>query len=493
MQDAGHSVSPPSARRLPRPPRALVALLGIVLCVGLCWALIVPPWQAPDEISHYGYVESLATSFRLPGGGRRPSESTDQNRADLATGASRGAFFPATSPPSWSRSDYRNYLRANSRSEADRSDGGGASTASGNPPLYYLVAAAGYLVDGGGTAFGRLYAIRLEGVVLLLLTALGAWLLAGETFGRRRLPQLVTAATATLLPMSSFISTDVTPDALMITEWTFALWLGSRVINRAARTADVAALCAITAAAILTKSSSYAFVPGLLLAVALGLARRPAGQRLPRIPALTGCGAVLAAPVVAWLAVSRSVGGTAISQVYTAGRPFNVRQFLSYVWQFYLPRLPFMIRFRLTPQLPLNQIWIDQGAGSFGWLDVSLPTWAYNVAKVALGVLTVSSVWFVARLRGLRRLGLLGFYLLSLLALLAVLHVTEYRQTLGGGTTFLQGRYLLPAVSLLGLAVALLVTRLPRPTRAPAAGLVMVGLLGGQAISLVAIVQAYYL
>jgi hypothetical protein len=170
-----------------------------------------------------------------------------------------------------------------------------------------------------------------------------------------------------------------------------------------------------------------------------------------------------------------------------------VRQFLSYVWQFYLPRLSFMTRLRLTTQLPLNQIWIDQGAGQFGWLDVSLPAWCYTVAKVALGTLTITTVWLAARLRGLRSLGLLGFYLLVMFSLLLLLHVTEYRQTLGGGGSFLQGRYLLPTISLLGLAIGLLVSRLPKLARAPAGGLVIAGLLGAQVLSLAAIVQAYYL
>jgi hypothetical protein len=74
-----------------------------------------------------------------------------------------------------------------------------------------------------------------------------------------------------------------------------------------------------------------------------------------------------------------------------------------------------------------------------------------------------------------------------------LLHVTEYRQTLGGGGAFLQGRYILPVVSLLGLAVGLILTRLPRPARGPAMALVFVGLLAGQALSLATVLHAYYL
>ena len=83
----------------------------------------------------------------------------------------------------------------------------------GNPPLYYAYAAVAYLLDHGGTAFGRLYAMRIAGVLLLVVTTIAAWLLAGEAFGRRRLPQLACAAVAGLLPMVTFMSTAVNPDA----------------------------------------------------------------------------------------------------------------------------------------------------------------------------------------------------------------------------------------------------------------------------------------
>jgi hypothetical protein len=256
-----------STLRRMTPPRALAALLGIVAIVGLCWALTVPPWQSPDEFSHYAYVESLATSFRLPGDPHRGIFSTDESAAITTVRGSVGAFYPQVVPPSWSRAAYDSYLDQHTRGHADRANGGGPSSASGNPPFYYLVAAVGYLLDGGGTAYGRLYAMRLEGIVFLILTTLGAWLLAGETFGRRRLAQLVVAATAGLLPMSTFMSTNVNPDALIITEWTFALWLAARIVNRRARIPDVAALCALLAAAILTKDTSYALIPPAAVAV----------------------------------------------------------------------------------------------------------------------------------------------------------------------------------------------------------------------------------
>ena len=186
------------------PPKPLAALLIIVVVVGLAWALVVPPWQSPDETTHFAYAESLAENFMLPGIKGRPGESSDEALADGAVGASRGAFYPQSSPPDWSRADYSAYLARERGGDApSKSDGSGPIADQQNPPLYYLFADLPYLLDHGGTTFGRLYDIRITGVLLLALTTTGAWLLAGEALGRRRLPQLACAAVAGLLPMST--------------------------------------------------------------------------------------------------------------------------------------------------------------------------------------------------------------------------------------------------------------------------------------------------
>ena len=209
------------------PPVSLAALLAIVVTVGVCWALTVAPFQSPDEFAHFAYVQSLGTNFQLPGVKTKPGESSAQQLADGSVGAGRGAFFPQASPPSWDRSAYDAYLATVHGAHAPPAgDGGGPTTASNNPPLYYLYATIGYLFDSSGTTFGQLYSVRLWGVLLLALTALGGWLLAGEVLGRRRLAQLACAAVIGLEPMLTFMSTSINPDALTITAWTLGLWLG---------------------------------------------------------------------------------------------------------------------------------------------------------------------------------------------------------------------------------------------------------------------------
>jgi hypothetical protein len=496
MQRSAQAAAPERVglRRL-TPPKSLAALLIIVVSVGLAWALIVPPWQTPDELAHFGYVQSLAENFAIPSSAGGQPASSDVRLADGAVGASRGAFWPAPAPPDWSRADYDAYLAVEHGAHPPpKTDGTGPSSATGNPPLYYLVGAAAYLFDHGGTAFGRLYAVRMFGVVLLLVTTIAAWLLAGEAFGRRRLPQLGCAAVAGLLPMSAFMSTAVNPDGLLIALWTVTLWLGARVINHRARGADVVVLCAATAAAILTKATSYALVGPILLALFIGWRRRPAAERSGALKLIAAGGLVLVVPVLGWVEVASSLGGLSITTVASSpAHPFQVRQFLSYLWQFYLPRLPSLAPLRTTPDLPVYDIWLRQGTGVFGWLDVYLPNWMYQASGLAAAGLGIVSFGLLTRLRGRRQLALLGFFALTVLALLVLLHVTEYRTLIAGGGQFLQGRYLLPVVGLLGLPVGLVIARVPLRLRPSACAAAVTVLLVAQAISLSTVVHGYYL
>ena len=217
-------------------PAPLAALLAIVVVAGIVWALFVPPWQSPDETPHFAYAQSIAENLAVPGKGPH-TYSADQQLADLAVGGSAVAFRSTQIRPDWSKHDEALYLAA--AGHASRSDGGGINPAASNPPLYYVYADLAYWATYGGNAFDRYYAMRLWGISLLVLTVIGAWLLIGEVLGPRRLPQLAGSAVVGLLPMNTFISTSVNPDAMVITLWTFALWLGARVIKRGARPRDV--------------------------------------------------------------------------------------------------------------------------------------------------------------------------------------------------------------------------------------------------------------
>ncbi len=132
--------------------------------------------------------------------------------------------------------------------DSARGDGGGQNPASSNPPLYYLYESVPYLLASGGDIFDRLYVMRLWSVLLLLVTTAGAWLLAGELFGRNRLLQLVAAGFAGLQPMVTFVSSSVTPDALLFATWSVAFWLCARDHSTRPAAASTASRCSRSSA-----------------------------------------------------------------------------------------------------------------------------------------------------------------------------------------------------------------------------------------------------
>ena len=92
-------------RGIRRVPPALAALVVVVAILGVGWALLVPPWQSPDENNHFAYAQSLAERGALPQASGRPGWSSDQGVADYWSNASPTAW--TVLPNAWRRSKPR--------------------------------------------------------------------------------------------------------------------------------------------------------------------------------------------------------------------------------------------------------------------------------------------------------------------------------------------------------------------------------------------------
>jgi 4-amino-4-deoxy-L-arabinose transferase-like glycosyltransferase len=524
----------------------------LVTIVGLAWALLVPAWQVTDENSHFAYAQTLVENGSLPSSSsrHRRTYSSAQRLGAASVGARIGLTAPSTAPPNWSESAWQAYLAKVHKYPPSNSNGGGPNPAT-NPPLFYVYDAIPYLLDHGGTVFGQFYAMRIWGVLLLDLTALGGWLLAGEVFGRRQSLQLVVGAICALMPMSPFISAAVNPDSLLIALWTLTLWLGARLIRRGAQTGDAVAICAVTACAILTKATSYALLFPLFTAFVASWWLAPASERFPAIKRVLKALPLLVVPVLAWLVAARAIGFAGVNHVgvITArAHRVSVTGFLDYLWQFYLPRLPFMPVAKLATYLPASVTWNVGALGSFGVFGVSavvLPEWVYGettllapfvgvavlglvlpgatkrtrlsllavtalaslalrasgqvaytaaITALAVAAIMVVSVAPVVRRRRLtERQALLWFLCSAVFGLLLLLHATDYLIFARDHAWFMEGRYLLPIVGVFALGVALIISSLPQRLRPMLVGLALAALLGLQVVSLSAVLHAYYL
>lgn len=451
------------------------------------WAFATPPWQAPDEPDHFSYVQTIAELGRLPGGAGL-ADSTELSRATAATNADQ-VVFNNRAKPEWTPLARKRFAAA-TRPE-QRKDGGGPNSTSTYPPLYYALEAIPYKAAGSGDVFTRLTIVRVTSGLWLLLTVTAAWLLCGELFGRRRIVQLTGAATVGLWPMMTFISSGVNCDALVIALWTLTAWLGVKVLRHGLTMRRALALGLTVGAALVTKASSLVLPPIVLALLALILWRERARWHRA-LPTAAIAVVVMATPFAVYTIGTRAADRPAYAQASEissgSSRAFEPREFASYLWQFYLPQLPFMQprienQYAVISHRPAINIWLGSGSGVFGWVNTWFPRWVYWIVGGAVSLLALlfaaaSARWWRQTPRGqrLRRLTPAVFLAGIAVVTLAALHYADYGYYVNQSGFFIQGRYLLPLAAVLAAAAGWALLALPRRARPAAAG-IWIGLL----------------
>ena len=187
-------------------------------------------------------------------------------------------------------------------------------------------------------------------------------------------------------------------------------------------------------------------------------------------------------------------GGLVASRHALAHLPRNgsVRGFASYLWQYYLPRLPFMAHLPQIQPFEVYHTWLRGSWGWFGWLDFGFPAATY-AAFGALSVATLAgAVVALARRRVRVDRAVIAFFGVALLGLLLILHLGEYQSLAKLGGRINQGRYLLPLLPIAGVAVAAALTNLRPARRVVAAGLVIGGMVVLELFSLGLVAGRFY-
>ncbi len=449
------------------------------------WALFVPPFQVTDEHGHFAYVQSLAENGERPSNRDLPryqTFSTEELWAEELSGAHR-AYFDPTHKPAWDEwpEVVWDYVNDDIRPPRDNIRSAGAQER--DPPLYYAYEVVPYAASGGDL-FDRLFLMRLWSGVLMLITTLGAWLLIGELVGRDRLLQLAGAACVGLQPMATFISAGVNPDAALFAASSMALWLGVRVLRRGATRASVAGLLAAVAAAALAKTTGLALLPGAVYVLVVA-ARRKGGIRRPWLPLAL---AAVAAAGASAAALQRDLG----TRFPVKGALGDLDAFASYLWQFYLPRAPFLEPYEGFDDLPLWHVWHKTSWAAFGQLEVQFPDAAYIPLAAVTVLVAAAAVAALARGRINPGRAPLVFAGLVAFTLLLGLHWVEFQSLAEVDGTTNQGRYLLPLMPLVGVAVAGGLTNLPARWRPSGAALVLAGMVALQFFSLAAVAGRFY-
>jgi len=435
-------------RRIPAPARLLAAA---ALATGLAWSLLTPPFHVPDEISHVAYVEYLTDVGRLPiERADIPPLSEGQRQLLDALRFSQviGRRLEHVSTTAASEA----YLR-----EVERRDfppgGGNATTASANPPLYYLLQAPIFLATSGGSPLTQLMAMRVLSVLLLGGSVLFAFLFVRELLPGSPWTWTAGGLACAFQPMLGFVSGGVNPDSLLFLAGTALLFGVARTLGRGLTMRRACLIAVALAVGLLTKPLFLAMVPVAVAGLALAAMRQRRGWLRPT--AVAAAIAVVPVTLVAvigaaafdhpYFATATAVAG---AQAETTASGSSFARQASFMLQLYLPRLPFLTD--QIPGVPIRDVWINGLLGTFGWLDYDFGPAARDrgtaIFLVLLGLAGVALVRFRRAVRD--RWPLMLCCLIGLAAVATVVGVVDYQAYLANSPRFEQARYLLPLLAL---------------------------------------------
>jgi 4-amino-4-deoxy-L-arabinose transferase-like glycosyltransferase len=444
------------ARILRRAPRAAWICALVATLSAACWSLITPPFQSPDEPSHFAYVQQLAETRSLPTSSN--SNYSEEERAALQdTRHLEVRWHPEIIPIATQAEQQR--LQQDLAKPLRRSGEGDAGVAASQPPLYYALETIPYFVGSGADLLVRLELMRLLSALMAGITALFVYLFIREALPRAEWAWAVGGLSVALAPLLGFMSGSVNPDAMLFAVSAATFYLLARAFHRGLTPGLGIAIGLVSAIGLLTKLNFIGLLPGVMVGMLVLAHRAARTSRGTALRSLALAVAIPATPACLYILINllsnHSGLGVVSAAIHLTGGRGSIFKEISYIWQSYLPRLPGMRNY--FPGISTTiQMWFDRSVGFYGWNDTSFPVWVDHLALIltvpfaALGVRELVTVRASVR----RRLGELAVYGVMSVGLMALIGADSYLVP-GEAGTYTEPRYLLPLLALLGAALAL--------------------------------------
>jgi len=455
---------------LPRRRIALtLALIAFASNAG--WALTTAAFDSPDESEHFAYVESLAETGRPPCPEPCALSPYASDEA-LALEASRH-FAVVTGSyglPPWAPLENTRYREALAAENPPRTDGGGASVATGpHSPVYYSLLVPGYELGRDSGTFVELFWMRLTSALLGILVPLCTYGVVRELAPSRRRLAVAAGLLVALDPEFGFISGAVNNDVGVNAAAAVLVYLVVRALRRGLSWPLAIGIGVDAVLTPLMKGTGYALYPALIVAVAVlalragwGLWQRRSRRALLAVGNLIIAGAAWVLVQGIWQSIAPGLGRSAVvvpggtAGTTTAIATSDPGGKLVYLWEVFFPRLPFMHAHWNPGQWPFFDIYVQRGIGGLGWYDVYFPTWVYDVVvwvMIASAALALVATW-VQRRAVLSRWAELLFLMLVAAGVIAAVEYVYYAVT-PRPVLAEQGRYAFPALVPIGaLAIA---------------------------------------
>ncbi len=447
---------------LGRSRRLAAWMFAIAAINACCWALITPVFQAPDEVDHFAYVQSLVE--RGEGPSHDPASplqrwSSAEMRALKDTGFLTDHQVGDSRPP-WLASQQRRYEAEVAELHPPADNGGGYTTSAVHGPLYYLALSPAYLATRGGSVFSQLTLMRFSSALIGALVVLFTFLLARELAPHRPWLAVLAALLVAYEPMFGFISGAVNNDVGVNAGAAALALLLIRLLRRGITIPSGALTGAVLVALPIIKGTGLSLYPVAALALVAVLWRHHERRELPGWVALAFAALLtgeLSAHVLSLLQPSGAATGSGAitSNAHAAGEALHhIPDFLAYVWQVFLPRLGFMAPHFPASAEPAFVIFIERGWAAFGWFTVFFPAWVYvvifavSLAMIPLGAWAARREWSWLRGHWLEALLVIAIPVAVILGFEAAYYTPGIRL---GIPEF--GRYVFPAIGPLALLV----------------------------------------
>ncbi|MFT4049377.1 MAG: DUF2142 domain-containing protein [Solirubrobacterales bacterium] len=446
------------AGRLTRAPsrRLLIAIAAIAFANAALWALITPAFNTPDELAHFVYVETVA-SGHLPDKDLSKNDGGNSYRPSTVYASSLTAaaiIGRSVAREPWNKAEEKTFYENYDRLRDGPDKPYGLTPANAYSPAYYIPAALFYKLGSFGNIFDQLFMVRIFSALLLALTVIFAMLFVAEMLPRWRWAAPVAGLTLAFEPMVVHLGGGVSNDYLMLPACTAALWLGARLMRRGPTFGNVLMMSIAFAIGLIAKPTSAGLAPALAFAVLVGVWRSEA-----RLRALGASAAAAAVPCLIALGTIKIFGGADTASVTGAHvatnlHPVSFANYLSYLWQWYLPQVGGMTNL-FYGEPPAIRAFLRGFLADFNALDTHFPTVVYatfGLAGLALVGLAVRAVWQ-------RRERLAGAWPIVVYPALAVIFMAVLINTTGyllfsqNGQFFAQGRYFFPALAVFALLI----------------------------------------
>jgi hypothetical protein len=485
---ARRPLSAPGGARGPRRlPTAAWICFGVALLNGIAWGLITPLFQVPDEAGHVAYVQRIAETGKPPIG-RFDIQHFSQEQRHLLDAIRWKAVQRKKDNRVPGTASYQKNLERNVSTSYDRSSRGGYTTDTNNPPLYYFVNAAVYRLSPWTALPDRVQVMRLFSALLAACTVLLIFLFLRELIPSTPWAWTVGALAVAFQPMFAFTSSGVTSDCFLYLASAGVFYTLALAFRRGLTTRIGLGLGAFAAMGILAKLNMLGLAPGIIVGLIALILRAPRERRGEAIDGALAAVAVVLIPVGAYMLLNSTVwdrglyfgrsgvpNPVGIAVPGSGGQTTNgtLSGGFDYMWQFYLPRLPWQDS--LFQDYQLRHIWFNGFIGEFGWLDTRFHDWVYDLAVVVAAAIVAFAGRELYRVRSAirSRLPELITYLALIAGLLLLIGGVSYVARIGGATGYEQPRYLFPLMALYGGVIAL-AARGAGKRYGPAAGVFLV-------------------